>query len=962
MGRVWAATGPAARPLAVKCLRSGGQDRSTLDRELALLARLDHPNVAAILDHGVLTDADEAPVELIGQPWIAVERLDADLVARPPGTWSELRAVLTRVAEGLAHAHARGVLHLDLKPANVMWAGATPRIVDFGVAELAGSGGSGRVRGSPGFMSPEQLAGQPPTVANDLFGLGALAWALLSGNGPFESPSIAAIRAAAAAGEPHPLPEWVPPELAGLLAALVAPDPSARPAFAADVVAALEAMRWPEGELPARMAGTSPTLVALTFDAYGEAPVEDAPRVDVQPLRVPPAPFPADWRGEEPTLTPRHGTEAAMVGLRTLPIVGRDAERERLWALLREVATTGEPRTIRVDGPSGSGVDRLVSWLCERAIETGAAHVVEGPAPLETVLGRDRPTVWVDGPSTALRLAGTQGRAPVLAVSRRGGSDDLETLTLGPLPLSALRLLVRNVTMVDDAIVGRVISAAGGLPGFAIDLLQHWLRTGALRSEAGRYALTTPTPPLPPTWAALRCEAVDRFVGERVGMRAALELLAAWPVGRADPTDLDAALVWLVERGLPPPPADWRREASAAGLLTQTPGLVRLAGPDIVASLLDHPSGVERRPQLLLAVASTAARAGVRGSAWRVLGNLERAAAEMPVGPELLDLLTRLGVDDADPRMVACRLGEAEVAFTVGDADQMTTALARIPGDGAGGLRARLFAVRADLANLQGRVDDARAFADAALAHDPEDWAARTAWARVQTVAPRDLGAVDRILGWVDEGGKRAGVLVRLASRAAAVLGDRVRSHALLDRSDAMEPGNPHAQVMRGMLAASAGDAVAALRELGEAARRHRDGGNVFGVLVTLRWRVDVLLDAGRDDEAWTLLDEADRIEAIFGSVQSPLAMIRGERPGGVWPGGRSELERELQELEETIGMHDHSPRSTVRWAQAVGDPDLLAWAVDQAIQIDTRLGHPRLARWVALREALSEPRTGSRE
>ncbi|MCA9491776.1 MAG: serine/threonine protein kinase, partial [Myxococcales bacterium] len=270
MGRVWAARGPDARPLAVKCLRAGDVDRSTLDRELALLARLDHPNVAAILDHGVLTVEDEAPVELIGRPWIAVERLDADLVARPPATWSELRTVLTGVAEGLAHAHARGVLHLDLKPANVMLAGSTPRIVDFGVAELVGAGVAGRVRGSPGFMSPEQLSGHPPTVSDDLFGLGALGWSMVSGAGPYESPSIAAIRAAAVGGEAHPLPAWVPTDLASLLGALVAPDPASRPAFAADVVAALRAMDWPVGALPE--VGPSVVPAALTLDLWADDP------------------------------------------------------------------------------------------------------------------------------------------------------------------------------------------------------------------------------------------------------------------------------------------------------------------------------------------------------------------------------------------------------------------------------------------------------------------------------------------------------------------------------------------------------------------------------------------------------------------------------------------------------------------------------------------------------------------
>src|SRR5688572_10347469 len=113
MGEVWSAVRAEDRaPVAVKVLTGEGAGRPSLrtaiGHEVAALARLDHPNVAVVHDHGVVRpdDADGSGGALVaGTPYLVMERLDADLAARPPRTWTELRVVLLGILDGLAHAH-----------------------------------------------------------------------------------------------------------------------------------------------------------------------------------------------------------------------------------------------------------------------------------------------------------------------------------------------------------------------------------------------------------------------------------------------------------------------------------------------------------------------------------------------------------------------------------------------------------------------------------------------------------------------------------------------------------------------------------------------------------------------------------------------------------------------------------------------------------------------------------------
>jgi hypothetical protein len=928
----------------VKWLKAFTGDRTAFDREVAVLARLDHPHVAAILDHGVLTADDDVPVDQLGAPWLAMELLDADLASRPPRTWAELRTALAGLTEGLSHAHARGVLHLDLKPPNVMWAGPVPRLVDFGIAERLGAGDAKRVRGSPGYMAPEQLSGRARDVRTDVFGVGATAWALLTGHGPYETSSLETTREAALAGVPHPLPRWVPRELASLLYALVALEPGRRPAFAADVSAALAALSWPDGALPTLVLPQPPPSAATVDwldDSEGAAEVgrvEDAP----PSASTPPAPMPDDWRGPEPTLTPRHGAGLALLGLRAGPMVGREEERTRLWSLLGEVAHTGCSRVVRVDGPPGSGVDRLVAWLTERAHETGAAYVSGPETRVGELEGRDRPTVWLGGSPTHLRLAEASRPVPALLVLRRREHAELavDTITLGPMALRELWLLVANTLSHHVELVEAVASSWLGLPGFAVELLEHWARSGALRLEQGRFELAVSSPPVPPGWAELRREVVTQAVAGGEGVRRALELVAAWP-GPAPAPELAAALAgWGVG-------GEALARAAATGLVSQDRGAWRPVSPDVVAALWRLVGAEERRGEALRAIATTAADANVRGRAWRARGDLERAAAEL-TGTELADVLEALGVGPDDPRRVLGRVMEAGAVFGLGDAERMEAILRTIPDPAPREVRGAVLGAFADLAAMRG--DDVRwaTFARRALSEAPSDIRAQVAWGR-WAIEQGDEANVDRLLGFAaGRTGSQRWVLLRLAARAALQCGRRSTAASLLEEVEQGDPGNEHTASFRALAGLGIRPPEESLAELAGVARQFRDAGNVFGVLLMSECRLEVLLDQGRREEAWVLL--AERIAAAFGIGRPSLPLFRQELDDSV-PDAAA-IRHHLRDT--AVGARQLGPRVLVVLALRTPDAALHREALDLAVAWDERDGHPRAARWRALRAGLT--------
>jgi serine/threonine protein kinase len=184
------------RRYALKVLRSRviERDESAAQRflrEARTAARVHHPNIVDVFDFGHLPD---------GRPYFVMELLEgeslADRVDRGPLPPIEVVSIARQLGEALAAAHDRGVIHADVTPSNVLVVGTSGgqvlhvKLVDFGLAELAGEGLRDEnpefVLGTPAYISPEQLRGLAPTDRSDQYGLGAVLFELITGHPPYE--------------------------------------------------------------------------------------------------------------------------------------------------------------------------------------------------------------------------------------------------------------------------------------------------------------------------------------------------------------------------------------------------------------------------------------------------------------------------------------------------------------------------------------------------------------------------------------------------------------------------------------------------------------------------------------------------------------------------------------------------------------------------------------------------------
>jgi eukaryotic-like serine/threonine-protein kinase len=188
-------------------------------------SHLDHPNIVRVHGGGEIGDCSFVIMELLPGQTLARHATAPRLL--PEALVLQLAADL---AAALACAHRQGVVHRDVKPANVIFDAATQRatLTDFGLARAADAEASrsGVFIGSPLYMAPELLAGQPPDARSDLYALGVMTYELLAGRPPFEGASMGALLRSVARSPPPPLAGQrpaLPPELADRLDALLAP-------------------------------------------------------------------------------------------------------------------------------------------------------------------------------------------------------------------------------------------------------------------------------------------------------------------------------------------------------------------------------------------------------------------------------------------------------------------------------------------------------------------------------------------------------------------------------------------------------------------------------------------------------------------------------------------------------------------------------------------------------------------
>lgn len=381
--------------VAVKVLsrpgtRSRQEESWWFYEEARALAGLSHPGLVRARDFGALADGtpflvmDAVPGRSLHE-WLY---LSQDTGGLP---WPLIWKITDEVLSALAHAHARGVIHGDLKPSNVLVdlpsddaSMATVHLLDLGLAWLVQDRVDHRLDGSPaakptirwgagtpGWMAPEQIRYAAPHVgpATDLYALGCVVFTMIAGREPYEGTDDELLQLHKTAAIPDaPLRSGIPPEAVAFVRRLMAKRPWHRFDFAADARKALWPMR-PRGQ------GATTTPRPSTHGSFSSARSNS-------PMSV------GGMHAESQVTT------TGLLSLRPSPFVARTSERARLVQFATEIAQAPEPRHrfILLAGEAGVGKSRLAEWLCEDVHERGLmvplrARYRKIAAPLDGFVG-----------------------------------------------------------------------------------------------------------------------------------------------------------------------------------------------------------------------------------------------------------------------------------------------------------------------------------------------------------------------------------------------------------------------------------------------------------------------------------------------------------------------------------------------------------------------------------------------
>ena len=381
--------------VALKVLRAGTSDGEQLHvarflAERQLLVSLEHPHIARLFDGGVTTD---------GLPYYTMAFCEGGSLAdrlRTEGALpvADALRIAGELTAALGAAHARGVIHRDVKPANVLFdANGSVRLADFGIAKLLGDDvtRTGEVIGTPAYLSPEQVLGQPADHRTDLWAVGVTLYEMLGGRRPFDGPSYAAVLHAIVTAAPEPLRgrvAGISPELDTLVMRLLDKDPSLRPQSTNETVRALGEIAAHAATASVRPGATPPSVTArpravspvrhrAAFIAVGGALA----------LLAALAGYSA-WRraagSNGPSLTaPPASTPSAAPSLAVLPFVntsGNAADEPLADGLTDElIGTLGKVRGLRVTARSSVFALKGKNLSARTIADTlGVTHVLEG--------------------------------------------------------------------------------------------------------------------------------------------------------------------------------------------------------------------------------------------------------------------------------------------------------------------------------------------------------------------------------------------------------------------------------------------------------------------------------------------------------------------------------------------------------------------------------------------------------
>ena len=256
------------RKVAIKVLHPElaatlGTDRFL--REIEIVAGLTHPRILTLIDSG-----EAGGFLYYVMPFVDGETLKERIVREGQLPVDEALGIAREVADALGYAHGKGVIHRDIKPSNIMFEAGHAVIADFGVARAVGAAGGGDATatglavGTPKYMSPEQAAGGEVDGRADLYALGCVLWEMLAGEAPFDGPTphmILALKSSDVTPDLRKRRKQVPPDVEGVIAKAMAPQPADRYASAEDLDRALAAPEEAE-KLKSRGAGRRMLAIA----------------------------------------------------------------------------------------------------------------------------------------------------------------------------------------------------------------------------------------------------------------------------------------------------------------------------------------------------------------------------------------------------------------------------------------------------------------------------------------------------------------------------------------------------------------------------------------------------------------------------------------------------------------------------------------------------------------------------
>ncbi len=351
------------RRVAIKRLHpdSGAEVAPRFRREMRVAASLSHPNVVKVFDAIEHEGAVLLVMEYVDGPSLAQRMGDGPL---PPG---EALAILRPLAAAVDHLHAQGVIHRDVKPANVMLDNEDRvKLTDLGIASAAQATGittTGTILGTPAYMAPEMFDGDRATDAADVYSVAAIAFEMLTGRRAREggTPAVVALRAAT---EPPPDVRDVWPEAAALAAAIahgMARDPAERPASATALVDEIAAALEEDARAPVADAAETevvppapaePPRAAVVPPARAEPPRAAEP---ARPEPVPPPP-PRRERRSPAVLAAAAAAVLAIAAIAAVLLTGGGADPRRgATSTPRSTTTGGRPATTPSTSTSTAG-------------------------------------------------------------------------------------------------------------------------------------------------------------------------------------------------------------------------------------------------------------------------------------------------------------------------------------------------------------------------------------------------------------------------------------------------------------------------------------------------------------------------------------------------------------------------------------------------------------------------------